>query len=460
MAEIYGNPTVTPINPDAFSGGGSFEVDLEYNPKSENAQSGKAVDEAIKQTKNIFANTLKGTKSGSAISVNDVSVVEHSLGVSVKRKNLLQTTPTRKLKAAFNECFYLPKGTYTVSMDFANANSWRFTITLYDSNKNLITDNASTTTHLKGIGTGHTLNYSSGNGGIYQNAQDVTSNYLIFETDNDYFIGINFYFDDTKNATVSNAQLELGSTATEYTPYVADLSTVEVSRFGKNLFNQASTETGTISVGFSNTIPRNLEHGKWYTNLTLSGYYDYNRAVAVSLNGDNVTVKTNDINESARLYGLSKAFKCKPNTTYTLSYRMNNGATKNASGIGFYNADKIHTSFVYCDSGNSFTTPDNCYWILVCFHGNSEATEVTYSDIQLELGNKATEYEPYTEPQTAIANTDGTVEGFTSLSPNMTLVSDTEGVVINLEYNVDTKMYIDNELAKIKAELSAAIVNS
>ena len=43
MAEIYGNPTVTPINPDAFSGGGSFKVDSEYNPESENPQSGKAL---------------------------------------------------------------------------------------------------------------------------------------------------------------------------------------------------------------------------------------------------------------------------------------------------------------------------------------------------------------------------------------------------------------------------------
>lgn len=49
MAEIYGNTTTTPIDPDAFGGGtgGDITVDQTYNPESENAQSGKAVAEAI-----------------------------------------------------------------------------------------------------------------------------------------------------------------------------------------------------------------------------------------------------------------------------------------------------------------------------------------------------------------------------------------------------------------------------
>lgn len=48
MNEIFGNTTTTPINPNAFSGGGgSVTVDQTYNPDSENAQSGKAVAQAI-----------------------------------------------------------------------------------------------------------------------------------------------------------------------------------------------------------------------------------------------------------------------------------------------------------------------------------------------------------------------------------------------------------------------------
>lgn len=47
MSEIFGNTTTTPLNPNAFGGGGA--VDQTYNPKSENAQSGKAVTEAIER---------------------------------------------------------------------------------------------------------------------------------------------------------------------------------------------------------------------------------------------------------------------------------------------------------------------------------------------------------------------------------------------------------------------------
>ena len=47
MAEIFGNTTTTPLDPTAFSGGGNIDVDQTYNPESENAQSGKAVAEAI-----------------------------------------------------------------------------------------------------------------------------------------------------------------------------------------------------------------------------------------------------------------------------------------------------------------------------------------------------------------------------------------------------------------------------
>lgn len=52
MAEIYGNTTTTPINPNLFSGGsGGGIIDQTYNPESENAQSGVAVTEALKTIK-------------------------------------------------------------------------------------------------------------------------------------------------------------------------------------------------------------------------------------------------------------------------------------------------------------------------------------------------------------------------------------------------------------------------
>lgn len=72
----------------------------------------------------------------------------------------------------------------------------------------------------------------------------------------------------------------------------------------------------------------------------------------------------------------------------------------------------------------------------------------TYSDIQIELGENATEYELYKEAQVIPVNSDGTVSGMTSISPNMTIFTDTDGVTINCEYIADTKKYIDSKIAE------------
>ena len=71
---------------------------------------------------------------------------------------------------------------------------------------------------------------------------------------------------------------------------------------------------------------------------------------------------------------------------------------------------------------------------------------------QLEIGATATEYEPYITPTEYIPTADGTVNGITSLYPNTTLTTDTEGVIINCKYNRD--------INKAFAALEAAIART
>lgn len=70
-------------------------------------------------------------------------------------------------------------------------------------------------------------------------------------------------------------------------------------------------------------------------------------------------------------------------------------------------------------------------------------------------GLNITEFEPYKNITTATANADGTVTGLTSVSQNMVVATDTEGVIIDATYNVDTKTYIDRKFA----ELSQTLLN-
>lgn len=62
---------------------------------------------------------------------------------------------------------------------------------------------------------------------------------------------------------------------------------------------------------------------------------------------------------------------------------------------------------------------------------------------QLKIGTTATDYELYISPIEYIPNADGTVEGVTSLYPNTTLTTDTDGVIINCEYYKDVDKAFD-----------------
>jgi hypothetical protein len=59
-------------------------------------------------------------------------------------------------------------------------------------------------------------------------------------------------------------------------------------------------------------------------------------------------------------------------------------------------------------------------------------------------------YEAYTET-THIPTADGTVSGMTSLSPNMTILTDTVGATVDCEYNRDTNKVIDKLINAITA---------
>lgn len=69
--------------------------------------------------------------------------------------------------------------------------------------------------------------------------------------------------------------------------------------------------------------------------------------------------------------------------------------------------------------------------------GNLSGAKNKFSqfDFQLEVGESATEYEEYKEPTYYTPNADGTVEGVKSIYPNMTLMADTSGVLIECEYH-------------------------
>lgn len=196
---------------------------------------------------------------------------------------------------------------------------------------------------------------------------------------------------------------------------ITDFSDITVSRYGKNLFN----------------LEPMLSAQNWRTDsaLNIQGYWNY------------------------PITGLT------PNTTYTISMKENgwqgvpnddiNVTLRNDVGIFSSAYSLCHRGGVasYCKSKVTQTSNENGVLYLSFYNPTDERLALFFSkcpEMILAVGSSAVSYEPYKEPQTATANAGGTVEGLTSLSPNMTLISNTDDVTINCEYYRDIDTYIDN----------------
>lgn len=172
---------------------------------------------------------------------------------------------------------------------------------------------------------------------------------------------------------------------------INDFSDITVTRCGKNLFD------GSIKRGF-----------------------------ALTGTGNNRTVKSN-VNDGYKI------IKVKPSTTYCISgdfLFISDNTMRVASFSEFPTVNAVSNRFAYKSrTAFTITTTANCNYLFFWFIVPSKTNNI---DIQVEEGTE-TEFEAY-NGQTLSANADGTVEGLMSLSPNMTIFSDSDDAMIHLSY--------------------------
>ena len=397
-------------------------TDRAYSPTSENAQSGKAVAEALKAERtyanNSFSGALHGSASGEAVRLTDVSPLEHTLTVKLKSKNLLPFP-------YFHSSMLQAGITYTVNSDgtiTANGTATGRSEFVLSANKS---DWASGNYVLSGCPSGgstDTYSLQTING-----FSDTGSGLKVNNTAELKRISIIIKKGTTVSNLVFKPQLELGTTSTAYTPYISDLTSVNVTRYGKNLTTPQQVYKGAAA--YSEEI------------------FENKNCVRFSSSG---TIKNSPI-----------AFK--PNTQYTVSFDVK---TVLRSGQTTSGADVVFC-FFYNDGtsstiGNIHTVTGWTHKTLTSISGKSiisvgissaEYRSYSYVDInsfQLEESSTATAYEPY-QVQKYIPAPDGTVSSVKSLYPTTTLMTDTAGVIINAEYNRD--------INKAFAELQQAIIS-
>ncbi len=183
-----------------------------------------------------------------------------------------------------------------------------------------------------------------------------------------------------------NIQLEEGDTATCYEAY-SDKYLLDLKVTGKNLF--------PYSNDFSNW--------KKYVNNSYFG----------SVTSDESGIKAEALKPYAKI--VSPTFKLKPNTEYTVSAMIDTKDKAKSIGVRIFKnlnvSDYLKQIVIAARKSTNepqkvsatFTTDDlkdvnEVYLQLDCSWSDSVLpTIVTFYDIQLELGNNATNYEPYTE---------------------------------------------------------------
>lgn len=407
---------------------------------AENAE--KVVDTLTDYSSDNFANALKGNISGSIVQADDVSPIEHNVRCRVRGKNLFNniddykgydysySTSDRALTVTgryVHKFILLEEGkTYTFSCKSARTGTDGGGIYIrgYDETKTLYVD-LSASVLINKLSPTVTVTMPKG----YP--------YIRFA-----FYGY-FAVDGSGTGVYTDIMLEEGTEATEFVPYIEDLSAVKVTRCGKNLF---SSEDRTVSNfgAYNKETKRTVQEGCIYSGLSVNNYYSASYITSYDIsNSRSITLSVS--NDGG--YGLGFSYKVKPDDTYTLSV-ADRPIDSSRLAFSFYAEDGTPISYVITAVGSTnnsvtATVPDTARWMIVLLISTKAETAVTFRDIQLEVGSDATEFESFNAFNTYSADPGGTVSGITSLFPSMTVFTDTANTFVSCDYNRDS-----NKMAK------------
>jgi hypothetical protein len=400
--------------------------------------------EDVRTYQAMFANSLVGKAQGAVVSMDDVASDGIAI-VNLRSKNLIPypyyssaTTSLNGVTITINEDNSITfEGTATDKIYYflASGSSGKFKLPFGDYTfSNSI------------IGTGVGLHLETYKNGVYQQGMGIGSDVQVRTINlskeyNTLVISAVIESGKTVDCTIY-PQLEKGTVATPYTPYVADDTAVTVKSCGKNLFgcygssiHPVHPEYTVVTVDGSRVsvyIPNSLEY--WFGYDTMRPYTtQYLPAGTYRLSWHNL--KISPIEGYAVLVG---TYSLDSDDTETLLSEMN---VKHATGYTFTlsKASKIYTSIYFINN-----TVENL---------NAEF------DLMLTPVSSDVEFEPYIEGETIeVTMGSDNINVLSPIAPNMTIQPDNSGVILAVDYKRDTNIAYER-LEKRLAELETAIVN-
>ena len=462
-------------------------------------------NEGLDIDKSLFANAITDSKSGEIVVLTDVSPFEHTLDVKARSKNALdQNNPVKAQTNSKGEGWMQEDGSWIGY----NAYYMQLCFGVYRLTKG---QSVTISFDVDAVGSNGCmlLGTSLGTSNILSKICGLGKNTFTYTATDNIDIYVTFTdYETSGNFVLKNIMLCYG-TDSEYTPYI-DVTSTEptytvtssneqyVTITDADLFVQKTKEAGVkYKLGEEVVFALNMVTDDVPYSLTYNGnkimdvYENYGLDFPDLTNGAiYITVLCEDKNVYVQRYGKS-LFDFEYKVMQASIHRIDSKNTliPIQNRVFTFSIDKLPAEFgLHIEYADGSVKPLTIGYGAVKYFfkfdgevlrlGNNSSCGATknldgkvkrfgfwaYGQssngwdteplAQVELNTEPTEYEPYTEPTTYPINPDGTVEGVTSIYPTTTLIPDTEGVVLDVGYIVDTKKYID----KIKAELQALIL--
>ena len=361
-----------------------------------------------------FSNALKGSASGNPITITDISPIEHLMKTKIYTKNLFN------YKAFVDYCNGNGGSGATENDVYLGEECFSYKVSPRDGSLRFIMDgiqeNTQYTLTMEYAISEHQGNESYAMGVLYIYYTDGTHENIYPTAYTTKFIkhthttqagktvlGFRIPGFD-KNATVyvkKNMQFEYGVASTEPVPHVEG---VAVTRAGKNL----APITRTLLFSADSANP--LDNG-YSVNCDIPAPFNFSFDI--------------DVDEPYVSGG---------GTLMMLTY--DDGEQKPYTGGGWeLNTVGTFKKQAYVDNGKTVKKISFPNWCKVTGK---------IRNLQFESGDKRTDYEPYVEPITKVADAEGNVEGITSAYPTTVLWCDISAATISTEYNRDINKVIAN----------------
>lgn len=337
------------------------------------------------------------TVSGEIVAITDISPIEHNVAVKASSKNLLPY-PYKSTTKTTSGITYIDNGDGSVSVEGTATEYTMF----YFTEEFPFKVGQTYTFGEDVVGTDMYVRYKDENGATKYAMKNVTwkEGYTLLAI----YLQVNP--GSTTSGTVYPYLIEGDTYDGIWTPYVPDVSAATVKTLGKNLFNNDTSLLKKITYN-------NASGSQTKVGYELSG-----------LPAGNYTFTLTELDNSVQKY-VYGAINDKDGNYIRACNLIQDKSNLTPFAITINEGDKIYIYDAY--------SPAN-----VGASGIFNAVQ-----IQLEAGYTATPYEPYIQPTSYPIATDGTAD-VTSIYPNMTITTDTNGVVIDANYYQDGKKVKEN----------------